>query len=103
MRKLLLATLLLPPIAAQAQTADVAADVAAGAQLARQWCSGCHQIAADAPARDAVPGFVSIARRPQTDAATLTAFLRRPHGQMPDFALSEANIRALTAYILSLR
>jgi mono/diheme cytochrome c family protein len=99
MRNLLLAGVLLLPAAALAQPPDVLV----GAQLAQTWCAGCHQVTTSGPVKDAVPGFLEIARRPETTEAGLRAFLRMPHGQMPNFELSDANIRPLIAYILSLR
>lgn len=99
MRGFALAVFLLLPGLAAAQSADIDA----GAQVAQRWCAGCHQISDRAPAKDTVPGFPEIARRKSTDERSLLAFLRKPHGQMPDFALSEPNIRLLTAYILSFK
>lgn len=78
-------------------------DTFLGGQMARQWCAGCHQVAPGGDAQDTVPRFVEIARRPGTTAETLAAFLRQPHGRMPDLNLTEANIRPLIAYIISLR
>jgi len=98
MPRLVLALLLLPSLA-WAQSPDIDA----GHRLAQRWCAGCHQVTPTAPAKDALPGFPEIARRSTTTEATLRAFLRKPHGQMPDLNLSEANIRPLIAYILSLR
>lgn len=99
MRRLLLAAAVLLPGIAVAQTAEVST----GLRMAQTWCSGCHQIAPGQPIKDAVPAFVQIARRPDTTADTLRGFLRKPHGRMPDFSLTEANIGPLVAYILSLR
>jgi mono/diheme cytochrome c family protein len=84
--------------------ASYAADAANGEKLARQWCSGCHAVTADATVRsDAPPSFVSIARRPATSEDSLRAWLSAPHPSMPDFELSRAALADLTAYILSLK
>jgi mono/diheme cytochrome c family protein len=85
--------------AAQAQ------DIAAGHAIAENWCSNCHSIAAkDATARDGVPAFFSIAQMTSTTEMSLAAFLTTPHAAgMPNFSLSHAEIRDVSAYILSLR
>jgi mono/diheme cytochrome c family protein len=81
-----------------------AADAANGQALARQWCAGCHAVAADATARsDATPSFSNIARRPNTSEDSLRAWLGAPHPNMPNFELSRAALADLTAYILSLK
>jgi mono/diheme cytochrome c family protein len=81
-----------------------AADAANGGALARQWCAGCHAVAADAAVRsDTPPSFVSIARRPGPSEDSLRAWLGAPHPSMPDFDLSRAALADLTAYILSLK
>jgi mono/diheme cytochrome c family protein len=38
-----------------------------------------------------------------TTEMSLAAFLTTPHGRMPNFSLSRAEIRDVSAYILSLR
>jgi hypothetical protein len=40
---------------------------------------------------------------PSTTSMSLHAFLMTPHGQMPDFASTRAQIDDVVAYILSLR
>ena len=81
---------------------SAAADVAKGAQLARQWCVHCHVIGS-APAPGTVqqgpPAFATIE---MTDDQ-MRAFLSRPHGAMPDLALTRSEIDEVTAYIESLR
>jgi mono/diheme cytochrome c family protein len=91
--------LLLAPGLAQA------ADPAEGGRLAAQWCANCHRITATGPgpATDAVPGFAAIAARPGASAASITAFLRNPHGAMPDPALTPRQAEDLAAFILAQR
>ncbi len=99
MRNLLLAAAILLPAAAGAQSPEIAR----GGEIAQTWCSSCHQVSATAPTKDTIPGFPEIARRPTTTADRLRGFLRQPHGRMPNFELSDANINPLVAYILSLK
>ena len=87
------------PVAAQE-----AGDPAAGAALARTWCSGCHVVdPLQSRGSDAVPSFAAIAAAPATNSESLHAFLTMPHGQMPDLKLAHRQIDVLVDYILSLR
>lgn len=104
---LLFAAAWFAPLGAAAQAGG---DPALGRELAERWCGGCHRVGPGATgpadigsANDAVPGFAAIAAAPSTTAASLHAFLRHPHGAMPDLRLTEAQIRDIGAYILSLR
>ena len=88
-------------------SASAAQDVEAGRQLAKRWCSGCHETGT-APIRngvrsDASPSFVAIARMSSTTNLSLRVFLGTPHGRMPDFNLSRQEIADVSAYILSLK
>jgi mono/diheme cytochrome c family protein len=88
----------LPGISAQAQ------DAGAGEKIARTWCGNCHQIGSETrKTNDAVPSFASIANMSSTTQLSLSVFLSTPHGRMPDYALSRAEIRDVSAYIISLR
>lgn len=82
-----------------------AADPDEGGRLASVWCSNCHWTRPDPhpSAVDAIPSFAAIAARPSMTPTAIAAFLRAPHRNMPDFGLSEQQIRDLGAYILSLR
>ena len=81
---------------------SVAADAAKGAQLARQWCANCH-VVGQAPAPSTVqqgpPAFTAIG----LTVDQIRTFLTRPHGAMPDLALTRAEIDDVIAYIQSLR
>jgi len=76
-----------------------------GEQIAKIWCSGCHQIYNRSPktGSDAVPSFPSVAQMNSTTEMSLAAFLSTSHGRMPDYALSRIEIQNVSAYILSLR
>jgi mono/diheme cytochrome c family protein len=86
-------------------TAAFAQDVAAGGQIAKTWCSGCHLIdrADQTVANDATPSFPSIAQNNTTTSAGLAAFLSTPHTNMPNYTLTRDEIREVSAYIMSLR
>ena len=92
-------TLMLVPQIAFAQ------DVENGANIARRWCANCHTVErTPAGARaDSVPSFIAIANRPTTSRQSLRAAMTAEHGRMPNFALTNAEVNDLSAYILSLR
>lgn len=92
-------------VAAGPAFAQESGDPFAGRELATRWCASCHVVDAEMQHQgiDSVPSFAAIAAMPSTTAASLTAFLATPHGQMPDYALSRADIANISAYILSLR
>jgi mono/diheme cytochrome c family protein len=75
-----------------------------GRRLATMLCSSCHVIGptAPGPSMDAVPTFVSVARKPSTTAMSLRVFLQTPHANMPDIQLSRGELDAIVDYILSL-
>jgi len=84
-----------------------------GHQLAGLICSTCH-VAGPGQAYAPVlqppgPSFESIARRPDTNAETLRSFLTATHRLrmdaigMPNPELSDAQLKSVVAYILSLR
>ncbi len=90
---------------AAAGSPSAAAEIAKGAQLARQWCANCHVIGGRAPAtiQQGPPSFQSIAQGSLT-ADQLRVFLSHPpHGAMPDLALTRSEIDDLIAYIKTLR
>ena len=81
---------------------SVAADPAKRAQLARQWCVHCHVVAAT-PSPGAIqqgpPAFPVIGMT----GDQMRVFLSRPHGAMPDLALTRSEIDDVIAYIEALR
>ncbi len=85
--------------------AQAPGDAVLGQDLARRWCGGCHAVEARpaGPMNDAAPAFASIAARPDTTPAHITAFLQRAHAPMPDLALSAAEMADVAAYIVTLR
>lgn len=76
-----------------------ATEPANGERLARVWCASCHTIDSKAPAAasSSVPSFQWIARERPTEQQR--AFLTSPHGGMPNFDLTRAEIEDLISYI----
>ncbi len=101
--------------ALQAQSAPAAKSAAIrGEHIARQLCTACHVVAADQEfppiLRQPTPSFPDIANRPGITAASLRQFISSTHWdektipmQMPSPGLSQAELGAVSAYILSLR
>lgn len=89
-------------VAAASPTA--AADVAKGAQLARQWCANCHVIGGTTTGtvQQGPPSFRAVAQGGLT-GEQLRAFLSRPHAPMPDLSLTRTEIDDLIAYIETFR
>lgn len=80
-------------------------DVAEGDRLAHTLCINCHVVDIDGPLvrTDRVPSFTWVAQQPGSTRDSITVWLSTSHERMPDFTLTRAEIRQLTAYILSLR
>jgi mono/diheme cytochrome c family protein len=87
---------------AGAGMAQAAGDAGQGHGLARQWCTGCHLVDGDGPARDTAPPFPDIARKHGDDRRWLKAWLNTSHPHMPNFNLARSEIDDLTAYLASL-
>ena len=76
-------------------------DAIAGRHLAMEWCSSCHNVAADGQMKQDPPSFAAIAgyRSPGYIRSNIVA----PHGAMPDIAnILGLNVDDLVAYITSL-
>ena len=99
----ILRTLLLA--AAVAPSASFAADAYQGKDIAKRWCTGCHVVEREQkrPAIDQAPPFASIARTPEFGADKLAMLLLKPHPNMPQLALSRAEVANLAEYILTLK
>jgi len=77
--------------------------LADGLRIARESCVQCHAIEGGAKPSIDAHSFEAIAAMPSTTSVSIKVFLKTPHANMPDIILSEAEIDALAAYILSLR
>jgi len=86
-----------------AASSSMAADAAKGARLAEQWCAHCHVIGGPptGTVQQGPPSFRAVAQTLPDEP--LRAFLTRPHGAMPDLALTRAEIDDLMAYINTFR
>ena len=88
-------------------------EVRQGHHLATMLCAGCHIAALDQPYAPTLgppaPSFESIAQRKDVNAASLRDFLTTTHRGldnpkgMPTPNLAEFQVRAIVAYLLSLR
>ena len=84
--------------------AGARADATNGERLARQWCANCHVIDGGGPAATLPQGPPSLrAAAGHLGPDELRAWLTRPHGAMPDLALTRSEIDDLVAYIEGLR
>jgi len=92
---------------------DTTNDVSKGRHLAIMLCTACHVAAPDQPYAPTLsppaPSFESIAQRAETNSDSLRKFLTTTHQGldnpkgMPDPVLADSQIRAISAYLLSLR
>jgi len=91
-------------VATLTATSSFAADPYQGKNLAKRWCATCHLVDRDQKgATDQAPPFASIARLPDFDENKLAFFLLQPHPNMPDMALSRAEVSDLADYIATLK
>lgn len=91
--------------AGPARAAGDRTEAVRGHELARAWCSECHQVEPDrlvGPYSD-VPSFTAIARQRSTTETAIRAFLATPHPTMPNLKLTPADTDDIVDYILSLR
>jgi cytochrome c len=97
-------TLLSLPVLAAVAAHTAHADANKGAEIARQWCANCHVVGGNpaSPVPQGPPSFAAIAHSGMT-VDQIRVFLSHPHGQMPDLALTRAEINDLIGYIETLR
>lgn len=84
--------------------AQTAGDARQGREVAATLCAQCHRL--DPAARDqrrSPPDLAAIADMASTTATALRVFLQTPHGDMPRYQLSPAEMDDVIAFILSLR
>jgi cytochrome c len=87
-------------------TSAVAQDTANGERIAKTWCAGCHVVEGKVPPvgrTDVIPSFAAVAHKKSTTATSLRVFLGTPHTNMPDYNLTQQEIKDVSAYILTLR
>lgn len=80
-------------------------DLQAGERLAHNLCVSCHVVDSRGPAGhiDRIPAFSWIASQPGKTATSITVWLSISHQTMPNYTLSDKQIRDVAAYIMSLR
>jgi mono/diheme cytochrome c family protein len=91
---------LLALVTVLATRAWAAGDPERGHTLAKTWCTGCHTVDANGPAKDTAPSFASIAARNEPDRSR--SFISAPHPPMPNFNLARDQIDDIVAYLASL-
>jgi mono/diheme cytochrome c family protein len=77
--------------------------VETGQFLVQEWCSGCHQVAPDLPAKDIAPPFASLANDRSKDLSWVRTRLQNPPYPMLGIDLSRDQIEAIVAYFGSLQ
>jgi mono/diheme cytochrome c family protein len=89
------------PVGAQ----SLIGDTVAGHDLALRACAECHAVPGQrgTTVNDAVPSFVTIARRLTSTELGLRVFLQTPHPPMPNLMLTRREIDDVVGYILSLK
>lgn len=93
-----------PPAVAAAAQADP--EAAGGEALAQATCASCHAVAgAGQSRRSNAPPFPVVVNQEGVTAETLSTWLRGAHNYPTemDFHLGDPEVRALVAYLLTLR
>ena len=80
-------------------------DVAKGAELARALCAECHlnEGQGEKQGKMGIPGFVAVANRPAQPFDGIVSWLKSVPPMMPNHHLTQDEMFALAAYIMSLR
>lgn len=87
-------------LVAATATAHAEGDVASGQRLAQIWCGSCHQLGAEDPQKP-TPSLPELARL--WSAPALENYMRASHANMPNFMLTAAQIKDISAYVSSLK
>lgn len=105
MRTLAIATAAISLVTVSAAGQTMLGDPGRGHELARKVCAECHRVEKGQKGLKLSPikAFQEIARNPARTALSLRVFLRTPHRNMPNFALTEAETDNIIAYIHSLK
>jgi mono/diheme cytochrome c family protein len=87
-----------------AAAGDLPGDPSAGREIAESWCGECHDVEPGGmDVYAGVPAFQTLADTPAFTETALRAFLRSPHGDMPDVMPTRQQTDDIIAYILSLK
>lgn len=100
---LALASIALAALPVRAQAED--ADVAKGRELATALCAQCHMNEGQGEKEGpmGVPGFAAVANREKQTYDGIVRWLKAVPPMMPDHHLTQDEIFALAAFIISLR
>ena len=84
--------------------AGAAEDAAKGRALAERLCAQCHMVPGQGEKRGAndIPGFAAVARRRNQTPEGIVAWLRSIPPMMPNHHLSQDEMHALAAFIMTL-
>jgi mono/diheme cytochrome c family protein len=106
MRRLATGTMVIV-LAASAVAPQVRADddVAKGRELANALCAQCHLNEGQGEKQGpmGVPGFIAVANRPKQTYDGIVQWLKAVPPMMPDHKLTQDEMFALAAFIMSLR
>ena len=102
LRAALLTILIATATGAGAQVPQKNAMVSQGRLLAQSLCADCHTLGGTTRSDRKPPEFSAIGAMARTTPLSLHVFLTSPHVDMPDLILEDAQIDALSAFILSL-
>jgi mono/diheme cytochrome c family protein len=100
----LMAVLVCVCVAGPVRAQDIG-DTANGAAIARQVCAECHAVERGQrrSSNEEAPAFDAIAKTPGMTSIALTAALRTSHRRMPNIILSDAELKDIVAYLLTLK
>jgi mono/diheme cytochrome c family protein len=80
-------------------------DIAKGRELAQALCAQCHLNPGQGEKAGpmGVPGFVAVANRPDQTFGGIVRWLKAVPPMMPDHKLTQDEIEAIAAFVMSLR
>jgi mono/diheme cytochrome c family protein len=80
-------------------------DAEKGKQYALEFCTGCHAVQPEQPLSPLpkAPRFEDVANTPGMTAISLTAWFQTSHPTMPNIVMTDAQMRNVIQYILSLK
>jgi mono/diheme cytochrome c family protein len=86
-----------------AASAEHPGDPQAGFEYAKEVCSGCHGISAEASPLPQATRFREVADRPGMTGTALRVWMETTHPTMPNIIVSKQDMLNVVAYILDLK
>jgi mono/diheme cytochrome c family protein len=87
-----------------AASSSFAADPDHGKTVAQRWCATCHLVERNQKSTtDQAPPFASFAKMPDFNENKLAFLLLQPHPNMPNMALSRAEVADIADYMETLK